>query len=649
MGLLNWYRKHKSKIPRESRKEESSMLERTLTKAKKYGGDPFYECRIKGQLPQTFEYGMNCFLDRIAEQNGEEVAQKVYEELKGIRGGCTITTSALEDIPGIPVLFGVRSGSVALEAYNKAAVKLGLDKQAFFKLDKKDLVRLMLEGSNLELSFFQKTGPKSLHAILARPSDVLLDSEPWFVKAVDLHKAGKYEEALENYNKAIDTEPLDGRAWLNKGSLLVELKNYEEAVKCFDTVIDIAPKMVGGGAWGNKAKACMELKDYEKAVVCSDKALEINPNRAGIWNYKACSLWELKRYKEGVECINKAIELEPSEPLLWRNKADALWGMGEYEESVQCCDKALDIEPTNAEVWNIKGLALTKLGKCTEAVKCYEYALKASPEMDEALLNMAKALNELKEYEKALECIDAALGINPQHAGMCEILNDKTYALCALERYEEAIECCNKALKIDETSASAWHNKAIALIMLEKWAECCNCVNHALLFDPELSKQWKELLKLPIEPSRVFFIKNEGIFCSERKTIDIKNKDDSSLTIEQFIDGITPTQMIDALTFALVNKYAKLESKGNVLEDALKELNNIMLCSENMKTSSYDMLRESSNEIIHEERKQIEMNQNEIETDIQRTNRLRDRIEKSLKDIRMEQRDIEEQLTGMCL
>jgi len=650
MGLLNWFGKHRSKIPHdESRKEKISMLERTLEKGKKYEGDPFYEHRMKGILPQTFEYGMNCFLDRIAEQNGEEVAQKVYEELKGIRGGCTITTSALEDIAGIPVLFGVRSASVALEAYNKVAANLGLGKKAHFKMDKKDLVKLMLEGSNLELTFFQKTGPKSIHAILARPSDILLDSEPWFAKAVDLHKAAKYKEALENYNRAVDTEPLDGRAWLNKGSLLLELQKYEEAVECFDRVIDIAPKMAGGGAWGNKAKACMELKDYEKAVVCSDKALEINPNRAGIWNYKACSLWELKRYKEGVECINKAIELEPSEPVLWRNKADVLWSMGEYAESVQCCDKALDIEPTNAEVWNIKGLALTELGKCTEAVKCYEYALKASPEMDEALLNMAKALNASKEYEKALECIDAALGINPQHAGMCEILNDKTYALCALERYEEAIECCNKALKIDETSASSWHNKAIALVMLEKRAECCNCVNHALLFDPEFSKQWKELLKLPIEPSRVFFIKNEGIFCSERSRIDIKKRDDSSLTIKQFIDGLDLPQVTDALIFGLVNKYAELESRSNVLEDGLKELNNIMLGHENMKTSSYDILRESSNEIIQEERKQIEMNQNEIETDIQRTNRLRDRIEKSLKDIRMEQRDIEEQLTGMCL
>ena len=52
MGLLNWYRKHKSKIPRESRKKESPMLKSTLTKAKKYGGDPFYESRIKGQLPE---------------------------------------------------------------------------------------------------------------------------------------------------------------------------------------------------------------------------------------------------------------------------------------------------------------------------------------------------------------------------------------------------------------------------------------------------------------------------------------------------------------------------------------------------------------------------------------------------------------------
>lgn len=60
----------------------SEMLKRTRGKARAYGGDPFYEYREKKLLPERFEYGMDCFFDRIAEDHGEEFVQKVYKEFR---------------------------------------------------------------------------------------------------------------------------------------------------------------------------------------------------------------------------------------------------------------------------------------------------------------------------------------------------------------------------------------------------------------------------------------------------------------------------------------------------------------------------------------------------------------------------------------
>jgi len=50
-------------------------------RTKNYNGDPFYEYRKKKILPAKFEYGMNCFLDRLLETEGKVVAQKTYEEI----------------------------------------------------------------------------------------------------------------------------------------------------------------------------------------------------------------------------------------------------------------------------------------------------------------------------------------------------------------------------------------------------------------------------------------------------------------------------------------------------------------------------------------------------------------------------------------
>lgn len=142
MGVINWFRRHKTKGSRvvgsifsgsakkrnsnvsldKKGKEVVSMIEELIEKAKKYYGDAFYEYRKKGILPERFEYGMNCFLDRIAESQGIEIADKSYQEFKKI-SGCLIVEedTTWTDIAGIPILFGIKGKLTELiEVHNIA-------------------------------------------------------------------------------------------------------------------------------------------------------------------------------------------------------------------------------------------------------------------------------------------------------------------------------------------------------------------------------------------------------------------------------------------------------------------------------------------------------------------------------------------------
>ncbi|MCK4307734.1 hypothetical protein KAW50_05865 [candidate division WOR-3 bacterium] len=129
MGLLGWVKKLKSIVSDISeQKVVSEVLRRTLKKAKKYEGDPFYEYRKKKIPPEQFEYGMNCFLNRIFEMSGEEVAQKTYEELKNEPGTCKILESTSEtDLLGIPVLFGAGSLQTVINAQNRAVERIKIE------------------------------------------------------------------------------------------------------------------------------------------------------------------------------------------------------------------------------------------------------------------------------------------------------------------------------------------------------------------------------------------------------------------------------------------------------------------------------------------------------------------------------------------
>ncbi len=97
----------------------SEMFDLLQEKIKKNGADPFKEYRNAKTLPETFIYGMNCYVDRLAESEGDLFAQMAYEEIKKDPGNYVIDKSARgEDIKDTPVLFGVTLYA-GLEAENK--------------------------------------------------------------------------------------------------------------------------------------------------------------------------------------------------------------------------------------------------------------------------------------------------------------------------------------------------------------------------------------------------------------------------------------------------------------------------------------------------------------------------------------------------
>ena len=66
----------------------------------------------------------------------------------------------------------------------------------------------------------------------------------WFNKGNTLEKLGRYDEAIECYNKAILLDPNNAGIWYSKGLTLTKLKRYEESIEYFDKAIELDPKYI---------------------------------------------------------------------------------------------------------------------------------------------------------------------------------------------------------------------------------------------------------------------------------------------------------------------------------------------------------------------------------------------------------------------
>jgi tetratricopeptide (TPR) repeat protein len=70
------------------------------------------------------------------------------------------------------------------------------------------------------------------------------DAGGWYNRGTDLGKLGRYEEAINSENKAIELNPNDAKAWKDKGITLALLGKYQEAIKCCDKAIELIQMML---------------------------------------------------------------------------------------------------------------------------------------------------------------------------------------------------------------------------------------------------------------------------------------------------------------------------------------------------------------------------------------------------------------------
>jgi len=279
------------------------------------------------------------------------------------------------------------------------------------------------------------------------------DALAYLNKGEDLYRAGKYDEAIRELDRALaingnlaDGYSLRGSAYFNKG-------NYDRAIEDYTTALRIKPDyheaLLGRGfAYYYNYNDDRAIEDYNDALRIKPDYYEVLLNRGLLYAGKG-------NYDRAIEDYNAALRTKPDLYVALLNRGRVYADKGNYDRAIEDYNAALRIEPDFHPALNNRGVAYKKKGNYDRAIEDYNAALRIKPDYYTALSNRGFAYFDKGNYDRAIEDWTVALRIKPDDY---EALNNRGVAYAIKGNLDRAIEDWEAVLRIDPNNAGTRDN-----------------------------------------------------------------------------------------------------------------------------------------------------------------------------------------------
>ena len=160
----------------------------------------------------------------------------------------------------------------------------------------------------------------------------------------------------------------------NQGVYLQQQGQHEEAIAEYDEAIQLNPQYVD--AYTNRGIAHQNLGQYERAIQDYDEAIRLNPKDTLAYNNRGSVYHTLGQLQRAIQDYDEAIRLDPQLAGAYGNRGVAHSSLGQYEQAIKDYDDAIRLEPQLAGTYANRGLAYTLVGNDVEAQQDIERAVE---------------------------------------------------------------------------------------------------------------------------------------------------------------------------------------------------------------------------------------------------------------------------------
>jgi tetratricopeptide (TPR) repeat protein len=272
----------------------------------------------------------------------------------------------------------------------------------------------------------------------------------------------RYEVVVEMFTVLVESSDIQSQsrsvALGRRGYIYRLMKRYEEALKDFDQAIELNPKY--HWAIAHRGKTYRSMKRYEEALKDFNLAIELNPKLDWMIANRGSTYRQMERYEEALKDFDCAIKLNPKYDWAIAQRGETYRLMERYEEALKDFDRAIELNPKPDWAIARRGETYLMLKRYEEALKDFDHAIELNPKPDWAIARRGETYLMLKRYNEALEDFNHAIDDLKDDSDWC--LYQRALAYQGLNQVDKARVDLNNATKLAQQTyqkdAKDWAN-----------------------------------------------------------------------------------------------------------------------------------------------------------------------------------------------
>jgi tetratricopeptide (TPR) repeat protein len=167
-------------------------------------------------------------------------------------------------------------------------------------------------------------------------------------KAFAATEVGDFVTAEKYWTELIEKFPQNPAVWSNRGNARVSQNKLDEAIADFNKAIELAPDQAD--PYLNRGTALEAKGQYKAAIADYNRVLAVNPEDAFAYNNRGNAEGGLGHWATALEDFQQATAIAPNFAFAQGNTALALYELGKTEEAIQTMRRLVKKYPMFADM-----------------------------------------------------------------------------------------------------------------------------------------------------------------------------------------------------------------------------------------------------------------------------------------------------------